>query len=54
MCDWTNAYAERVGEQRKSLFERWTKVDVDEFYRLIGYHTRDIVKRAKNHVIIES
>ena len=33
MCDWTNVY---VGEQRKSLYARWTKVDVDEFYRLIG------------------
>ena len=54
MCDWTKAYAESVGEQRKSLFERWTKVDVDEFYRPIGYHTRGIFKRAKSHGIIES
>ena len=54
MCDCTNAYAESVCEQRKSLYERWTKVDVDEFYRLIGCHTRDIFKRAKSHGIIES
>ena len=38
MCGWTNDYADSVGEQRKSLYARWTKVDVgvDEFYGLIG------------------
>ena len=36
MCDWTNDYADSVGEQRKSLYARWTKVDLDEFYRFIG------------------
>ena len=38
MCDWTNEYAESVGEHRKSLYTRWTKVDVDEFYRFIGHN----------------
>ena len=36
MCDWMNAYAERMGEQRKSRYERWAKVDVGEFYKFIG------------------
>ncbi|GFS27077.1 hypothetical protein ElyMa_001738800 [Elysia marginata] len=31
LCEWTNAYADSVGEQRKSMYERWTKVDEEEF-----------------------
>ena len=36
LCDWTNAYAVSVGEQRKSMYVRWTPVEKDEFYRFIG------------------
>ena len=36
MCDWTNAYAERMGEQGKGRYKRWAKVDVGEFYKFTG------------------
>ena len=36
MSDWTNAYAERMGEQRKGRYERWEKVNAGEFYKFIG------------------
>ena len=36
MCDRTNAYAEKMCEQRKGRYERWAKFDVGEFEKFIG------------------
>ncbi|GFN93301.1 PiggyBac transposable element-derived protein 4-like isoform x1 [Plakobranchus ocellatus] len=36
LCEFTNKYAHSVGAEKMSLNERWTDVDADEFYRMIG------------------
>ena len=38
LCDWTNAYAASVGEQRKSMYARWSPVERDDFYRFGDAH----------------
>ena len=45
MCDWTNAYAERMGEQRKGQYERWVKVDVGKFFQ-VHWFVKDDIKHT--------